>query len=702
MMSVPLIANDQVIGGLHFRSFRREAYTDLDLKLAERVGTQIAGAIANARLFTEHKQTEEALSVERLRFQSLAEDAPFGMVLIDPQDRFVYVNPKFKQLFGYALREVPNGKTWFRKAFPDRDYRHQVIETWIQDLHHFNPTTPRPRTFNVACKDGAEKIINFISVQLATEEYLVTCEDVTQHRHAEDALKESEARYHSLFDGVPVGLYRSAPDGKMIDANRTLIQMLGYPDLESFLGVKADEFYVTIEDRIQWKNLLDGEGILHHFEMQYRCRDGTPIWVEENARAYRGTDGRILYYEGSIEDINEKKQAAAEMLSLHEQLRQSQKMEAVGRLAGGIAHDFNNLLTVISGYSQLSLTTLQEKDPLRENISQIQQATERAASLTRQLLAFSRRQILDMRIIDLNLIVQDLDKMLRRVIGEDIELVTLLDKNLWTVKSDPSQIEQVILNLVVNARDAMPKGGRLTIRTSNVELDQDHTRAPMGVKPGPCVRLSIQDTGIGMSLEVMEHAFEPFFTTKEKGRGTGLGLSTVYGIVKQSGGDVWVQSEVGRGTLFEIYLTKSEETRDALKPVVSSPLRLQGSETILLVEDEEAVRVLTSKTLRNYGYQVLEAANGEQVIRIVETGHRRIHLLVTDVVMPGMSGREVAERISPLFPEMKILYISGYTDSAIVHHGILDPGTALLLKPFRPDALAQKVREILDQSSTAA
>jgi signal transduction histidine kinase/ActR/RegA family two-component response regulator len=432
--------------------------------------------------------------------------------------------------------------------------------------------------------------------------------------------------------------------------------------------------------------------------MQFRRRDGTPIWVEENARAYRGSDGQILYFEGSIQDINEKRLAAAEMLSLQEQLRQSQKMEAVGRLAGGIAHDFNNLLTVISGYSQLSLTTLQEKDPLRENITEIQRATERAASLTRQLLAFSRRQILDMRLIDLNLVVQDLDKMLRRVIGEDIELATLLDKNLWTVKSDPSQIEQVILNLAVNARDAMPKGGRLTIETSNVHLDQEHASAPVSVKPGPCVRLSIMDTGVGMSLEVMERAFEPFFTTKEKGRGTGLGLSTVYGIVKQSGGDVWVHSEVGRGTTFEMFFPKAEETTGALKLTSSPPDRLQGSETILLVEDEASVRILTSKTLRSYGYHILEAANGEEAIRIVQEGPEKIHLLLTDVVMPGMSGREVAERISPLFPEMKVLYISGYADSAIVHHGVLDPGTALLLKPFKPDTLAQRVRGVLDQS----
>ena len=827
MMSAPLIANDQVIGGLHFRSFRREAYTDLDLKLAERVGTQIAGAIANAQLFTEHKRTEGALSVERQRFQALAEDAPMGMVLIDPEDRFVYINPKFKELFGFALRDIPDGRAWFKKAFPDRNYRHQVIAAWMQDLQGTHPGEPRCRTFTATGTDGAEKIINFISVQLATGEHLVTCEDVTQRKHAEEALqtselqyrttidamgdtvhmvddqlrlilanrallewnealgikaevlgkelfevypflsakvhdeyqwvltngqlliteeknriggreiftetrkipileegkvvriisvlrditerkkaeealKESEARYRSLFNGVPVGLYRSTRDGQFMDANLTLIQMLAYPDRDSFMRVKAEELYLKPEDRIQWQNRLEREGILQHFEKQLRRRDGMVIWVEESARTYRDPESHVLYYEGSLEDVTDKKQAATEMLTLQEQLRQSQKMEAVGRLAGGIAHDFNNLLTVISGYSQLSLSVLQETDPLRENISEIQRATERAASLTRQLLAFSRRQILDMRVIDLNLIVQDLDKMLRRVIGEDIELATHLDKKLWTVKSDPSQIEQVILNLAVNARDAMPKGGRLTIETSNVELDQEHASSvPLGIKPGPCVRLSIRDTGIGMSLEVMERAFEPFFTTKEKERGTGLGLSTVYGIVKQSGGDVWVHSKVGKGTTFEIFLPKAAETKDAFRPGVSPPLRLHGSETILLVEDEEAVRILTSKTLRNYGYQVLEAANGEQVIRIVENGHRKIHLLVTDVVMPGMSGREVAERISPLYPQLKVLYISGYTDSAIVHHGILDPGTALLLKPFKPEALAQKVREILDQFPAA-
>ena len=392
----------------------------------------------------------------------------------------------------------------------------------------------------------------------------------------------------------------------------------------------------------------------------------------------------------------ERERAEIAKTSLEEQLRQSQKMEAIGRLAGGIAHDFNNLLTVISGYSQLSLTALREGNPLRDNLLEIQRATERAAALTRQLLAFSRRQILNLRLIDLNLIVQDLDKMLRRVIGEDIELVTVLARDLWKITSDPSQIEQVILNLAVNSRDAMPKGGRLFVETSNTELDQEYARSHIGVKPGAYVKLLIRDTGVGMSSQVQERLFEPFFTTKGEGKGTGLGLSTVYGITKQSGGNIWVHSELGQGATFEVYLPKAEEAEQSLKPRVGVIHGLQGSETVLLVEDEEAVRVLARKTLEGYGYHILDAGHGEEALKRSKEYGKKIHLLLTDVVMPGMSGREVADRLSPLHPEMKVLYITGYTDSAIVHHGMLEPGTALLLKPFKPDALAQKVRETLD------
>jgi CheY-like chemotaxis protein/two-component sensor histidine kinase len=386
------------------------------------------------------------------------------------------------------------------------------------------------------------------------------------------------------------------------------------------------------------------------------------------------------------------------MDALQEQLRQAQKMEAVGQLAGGIAHDFNNLLTVIKGYGQLSLLQLKENDPLWGNIQEIEKATERAVHLTRQLLAFSRRQILDLKVLDLNTLLKDLDKMLRRIIGEDIELVILLDGNLGRVKIDPGQIEQVILNLAVNARDAMPSGGKLTIETANVVLDEEYANTHVGVIPGHYVRLSVTDTGLGMSQEVKEKAFEPFFTTKDKGKGTGLGLSTVYGIVRQIGGNVWVYSEPEYGTTFKIYLPRVEEELDTPHGRDETDSLPRGSETVLLVEDEPLVRDLAHRLLNQQGYNVLEAANGVQALRVAqEHAGENIHLLLTDVVMPQMGGKELADQLKMLRPDVKVLYTSGYTDDAIVHHGVLEPGTNFLQKPFSHKTLSHKVREALDR-----
>jgi signal transduction histidine kinase len=380
-----------------------------------------------------------------------------------------------------------------------------------------------------------------------------------------------------------------------------------------------------------------------------------------------------------------------------EQLRQSQKIEAIGRLAGGIAHDFNNLLTVIKGYSDLMLMKLKEDDPLKENVKEIQKASQRAADLTRQLLAFSRRQILEFKVISLNTVLQETDKMLRRVLGEDIERVTRLAEDLGKVRTDPGQAEQMIINLAVNARDAMPSGGKLTIETANVELDDTYAHSHIGVKPGQYVMLSVSDTGCGMTPEVKEHLFEPFFTTKEKGKGTGLGLSTVYGIVKQSGGEVWCYSEPGQGTIFKIYLPRAEEE------MVPGPHRDEkdsfpkGRETILLVEDELSVRGLAVRVLRESGYNLLQAADGTEALRVAQEYAGKIHLLLTDVVMPQMGGKELANRLKTLRPDIKVLFTSGYTDNAIVHHGVLDPGIDFLQKPFSPSAFAQKVREVLDK-----
>ncbi len=373
-------------------------------------------------------------------------------------------------------------------------------------------------------------------------------------------------------------------------------------------------------------------------------------------------------------------------------------MEAIGRLAGGIAHDFNNLLTVIKGYSQLSLLGFKEGDPLRGNLEEIKNAADKAADLTHQLLAFSRRQILELRVLDLNTLLQNLDKMLRRVIGEDIELVTILAEDLGRVKIDPGQIEQMIMNLAVNARDAMPYGGKLTIETANQELDEEYARVHVAVTPDRYVMLSVSDTGIGMTPEVRERVFEPFFTTKEKGKGTGLGLSTVYGIVKQSGGNIWVYSELGKGTTFKIYLPRVDEPLEERRVGREVKEGLpRGNETILLVEDDEEVRKLAVQVLVNQGYKVLEAPQGLDAFLICAEHDDPIHLLLTDVVMPKMSGRELAETLISLRPKIKVLYMSGYTDNAIVHHGILGEGMNYLQKPFSVKELSRKVREVLDK-----
>ncbi|MBS3905981.1 MAG: response regulator [Syntrophaceae bacterium] len=393
----------------------------------------------------------------------------------------------------------------------------------------------------------------------------------------------------------------------------------------------------------------------------------------------------------------ERKQAEEEKKAFEDQLRQAQKVEAIGRLAGGIAHDFNNLLTIIKGNNQLSLMEIKKDDPLRENIEQVEKAADRAAALTRQLLAFSRRQVLEVKVLDLNTILRDMEKMLHRVIGEDIGLVTLLAENLGTVKADPGQIEQVVMNLAVNARDAMPKGGKLTIETANVELDQNYARNHVAVTPGRYAMLSVSDTGVGMSPEVKERIFEPFFTTKEKDKGTGLGLSTVYGIVKQSGGNIWVYSEPGQGTAFKIYLPRVDEPpEEAGEKVVQKKLP-GGGETILVVEDEEKVRQVAVQILTKNGYTVLEASHGDEARQICEQHGGPIHLIVTDVVLPGMNGRELAESLVSRHPGAKALHMSGYTDNAIVHHGVLEKGLSFLQKPFNLEDLLRKVREVLDK-----
>jgi signal transduction histidine kinase len=389
-------------------------------------------------------------------------------------------------------------------------------------------------------------------------------------------------------------------------------------------------------------------------------------------------------------------EVAEERRQLEQQFRQAQKMEAIGQLASGVAHDFNNLLTVISGYVELALGKLPEGDPMKGQLAEVRRASERAAGLTRQLLTISRKQVANPRVLDLNEVVGGMDKMLRRLIRADISYETSLGKGLGRVRADPGQVEQVLMNLVVNARDALPQGGKLTVETGNVNLGAEAARSRLGVRPGPHVMLAVSDTGHGMDAETLERIFEPFFTTKGEGKGTGLGLATVYGIVKQSGGSIFVYSEPGQGTTFKVYLPRADVTQEAVDGAETGPVAQGGTERILLVEDTDPVRILAASVLRGLGYEVVEARNPEEALDICRKGGPGLHLLVTDVVMPGMSGRALADRVLAHCPEARVLYVSGYADDAIVRHGILTAGTNFLQKPFSPMDLGKRVREILD------
>lgn len=518
--------------------------------------------------------------------------------------------------------------------------------------------------------------------------------DISERKRAIEALLEAEEKYRSIFENAVEGIFQAAPDGRYLAVNPAMAKILGYESPEQFVKERIcfnASNYVDQNTRSVLKGLLEQQDTIEGYECEVFKRDGTKISTIQNVRAVRESNGDLVCYEGSIEDVTNRKM-------LESQLRQSQKLEAVGMLAGGIAHDFNNLLTVIAGYCDLSLTSLRDGDPIYRNLLEISKASTRAATLTRQLLAFSRKQVLQARVIDLNDVVAEMEKLLQRLIGENIEFRAILGKELASVRADPGQLEQVIMNLVVNSRDAMPNGGQLTVETANIFLDEEHARRHVSVVPGHYVMLAVTDSGHGMDTVTQSRIFEPFFTTKEQGKGTGLGLSTVYGIVKQSGGSIWVYSEPGVGTTFKIYLPQVEES-----PLQSrTPAKqetIEGGETILLAEDEELVRNLTREVLSSYGYVVIEATNGAQALELGNQHSGDIHLLLTDVVMPEMNGPELAGRLSQIRPDLKVLYMSGYTDNAIVHQGVLNENENFIQKPFAPVALAEKVRMVLDSKS---
>jgi len=662
-----------------------------------RIGPAVKGALERKRTREEQERAEEVLRVSDIRYRRLFESAKDGILLLNGDTAEITdVNPYMVEVLGYHYDEFLGRKLCdvspFKEAGKTQTFFREIQKEGYVCYENLSLKTKEKKPIDVEFISNAYYVDGRKVIQC-------NIRDITGRKRAEEALGRSETKFDELFNDAPVGYFEYDNQGRVTRVNRTELEMLGHT-LEEMVGQPVWKSVVE-EDETHHQTLAKLAGTMppsRGVERTYRRRDGTtfPALIED--RLLKDSEGKIVGIRSTIQNITERKRMEKEKALLEEQLRESQKMEAMGRLAGGIAHDFNNLLTIIKGYSQLFLLDMKKGDPMGRGIEQIQKATQRAADLIRQLLAFSRRQVMEMKVLDLNSLLRDLDKMLRRVIGEDIVLATLLAEDLGRVKADPGQLGQVLMNLIVNSRDAMPTGGKLTLETANVVLDEEYVRTHIDLPLGRYVVLSVSDTGMGMIPEVKERVFEPFFTTKEKDKGTGLGLSTAYGIVKQSGGNILVYSEPGKGTTFKIYLPRVDEPLEEWGEMVVEGRELpRGKETILIVEDFEEVRQLAVQVLERQGYKILEAANGNATLEVCKRHKGQIHLMMTDVVMPGMSGRELADRIKSMHPEMKVLYTSGHADDTIVHYGVLRDGVNYIQKPFTMEGLARKVREALDK-----
>src|SRR5947208_2468927 len=633
-------------------------------------------------------QFHEARSANAVQTHTLAMDSAInGLAILDAGGKYIYVNAAYARMIGNTNREAMLGKSW-REISASRDLavEAEIREALKQHGKWFGPLT-------VPHGDGTAVAMEMAITTMPDGGTICVSGDITERVSAQRARAETEIKYRKLIEQVAAISYIAeiGVSGQWYYVS---------PQIETMFGYSAEEWLSNSKDWIRYIP-IDDHPIVHAaeensargepFQAEYRItrKDGNVIWVSDTAVVVRGSDSHPVM-EGLIVDITDRKM-------LENQLLQASKMEAVGRLAGGVAHDFNNLLTIIKGYVEMAMQRCLDRPELHGDIRRIEDAADRAVTLVRQLLAFSRKQVLRPKILDLNAIVMNLDQLLRRLMSENIAMKTFVSEDLGAIKADPGQIEQVIMNLVVNARDALPDGGRILIETSNVDLDSAYARDHTVVRPGPYVLLAVTDTGMGMTADTAAHIFEPFYTTKESGRGTGLGLSTVYGIVKQSGGYIWVYSELGKGTTFKVYLPRVKDAVQAPAAEMPASTARKGHETILLVEDEPDVRELTQMVLTACGYRVIEALTPEDAERLAGNNGAEIHLLLTDVVMPGLSGRELAKRLTGRNPNLRVLYMSGYPYNVLAQDGTLEEGISFLQKPFTPQALTQKVRESLDR-----
>ena len=638
------------------------------------------------------ERNAEARLLAESRFRILSESGVVGIIAARIDGTILEVNSAVEAMLGYSRDDIVSGRVVWSDLTPP-----EWKDTDARAVENLETRGSALREKEYVHKDGhrVPVVIGSAMTDATNNELLSFVLDISDRKKAERALRQSASRFRSLIEHGRDGIVLCAEDATVTYASATARRILGF-DAESPVGNMIDLVHAEDKDLVRSSlgSLLarPSEPVSSQFRI---VRPDGAVRFIDGVGSNLLADPAVRAIVGNFRDVTENKIANDALKKSEDQIRQMQKMEAVGNLAGGIAHDFNNLLSVIISYSHMILEQLPAGDSMRDEVDEIRRAGVRAEELTRQLLAFSRKQILQPTVVDVNAIIGGVERLTQRLIGEHIELSLKLARDLWRTHADAGQIEQVLLNLVINARDAMPKGGKLTIETSNARLDTAYTDIHPQVTPGEYVMFAVTDNGVGMDAEVQRRAFEPFFTTKGEGKGTGLGLATVFGIVKQSGGHVWLYSEVGYGTTFKVYLPRTDKSAQG---AVSreAPRLARGTETILVIEDEPQVRGVTRTILRRAGYDVLEARDGVEAIALVEKHEGPIHLVVTDVVMPKMSGRDVVQKLAPMRPSMKVLYVSGYTEDAIVDHGVLESGIHFLPKPLMPEALLRKVREILD------